>query len=224
MGPFSKLIHSKYPFSFTISDLNLIIIDNSNNINNDIIQGVSNLGLSKADLIMHPARFMVLQSLAGQQLTTQEISEAIPSVPKSSLYRHLKILLDGGMIEVAEIRPVKGIQEKVYRLDKAPYLGPEDMSGVTKDKHIRYFASYLATFLQGFADYLDSSERLDLLADRVGYTEAKFYTNIEELDQFSKDLNQALIPLLKNKPGKDRHQHKFAVITYPVSHQETNNE
>ena len=77
MGPFSKLIHSKYPFSFTISDLNLIIIDNSNNINNDIIQGVSNLGLSKADLIMHPARFMVLQSLAGQQLTTQEISDVI---------------------------------------------------------------------------------------------------------------------------------------------------
>lgn len=182
------------------------------------------MGSYKVDLIMHPARFMVLQSLAGQQLTTQEISEAIPSVPKSSLYRHLKILLDGGMIEVAETRPVKGIQEKVYRLVKAPYLGPEDMSGVTKDEHIRYFVSYLATLLQGFADYLDSSERLDLLADRVGYTEAKFYTSIEEYNQFNKDLNQALMPLLKNNPGKDRHQHKIAIVTYPVSHEETTNE
>jgi len=182
------------------------------------------LGLSKADLIMHPARFMILQSLAGQQLTTQEISEAIPSVPKSSLYRHLKILLDGGMVEVAETHPVKGIQEKVYRLVKTPYLGPEDMSGVTKDEHIRYFASYLATLLQGFADYLDTSERLDLLADRVGYTEAKFYTHIKELDQFSKDINKALMPLLKNQPGKDRHRHKIAIVTYPVSYEETNNE
>jgi len=202
----------------------IIIINNNNNIIIDIIYGVNDLGSTKADLIMHPARFMILQSLAGQQLTTQEISEAIPSVPKSSLYRHLKKLLDGGMVEVAEIRPVKGIQEKVYRLVKAPYLGPEDMSGVTKDEHIQYFASYLATLLQGFADYLDTSERLDLLADRVGYTEAKFYSNIEEFDLFSKDLNKALMPLLKNQPGKGRRRHKIAFVTYPVSLEETNNE
>jgi DNA-binding transcriptional ArsR family regulator len=202
----------------------VIIIDNNNIINNDINQGTDNLGTSKADLIMHPARFMILQSLAGQQLTTQEISEAIPSVPKSSLYRHLKILLDGGMVEVAETRPVKGIHEMVYRLVKAPYLGPEDMSGVTKDEHLRYFASYLATLLQGFADYLDTSERLNLLADRVGYTEAKFYADTEELDQFSKDLNQSLLTLLKNKPGKNRHKHKIAFVTYPVSHEEIHNE
>ena len=182
------------------------------------------MGSSKAELILHPARFMILQTLAGQQLTTQEISDALPSVPKSSIYRHLKSLYDGGMIEVAEIHPVKGIQEKVYRLTQAPYLGPEDMSGVNKEDHLRYFASYLATLLQGFADYLETSERLDLLADRVGYTEAKFYANIKELDQFSNDLNQVLMPLLKNQPGSDRHRHKIAFVTYPVQHEETHNE
>jgi DNA-binding transcriptional ArsR family regulator len=167
---------------------------------------------------------MILQTLAGQQLTTQEISEALPSVPKSSIYRHLKSLYDGGMVEVAETRPVKGLQEKVYRLSQAPYLGPEDMSGLNKEEHLRYFASYLATLLQGFADYLEASKMLDLLADRVGYTEAKIYANTEDLDQFGKDLNQLLAPLLKNKSGKDRHRHKIAFVSYPVHHEETQNE
>jgi hypothetical protein len=207
----------------TKSTVTIIIIDNSNSINNDNNQE-NTLGSSKADLILHPARFMVLQTLAGQQLTTQEISEALPSVPKSSIYRHLKLLHDGGMIEVAATHPVKGIPEKVYRLAQAPYLGPEDMSGLNQEEHLRYFASYLATLLQGFADYLDFSEKLDLLADRVGYTEAKFYANNKELDQFSKDLNQMLMPLLKNQPGSDRHRHKIAFVTYPVHHEETHNE
>ncbi|MCP4428431.1 MAG: helix-turn-helix domain-containing protein, partial [Chloroflexi bacterium] len=85
------------------------------------------MGLRKADLIIHPIRFRILQTLAAETLTTQEIAERLPGTPKSSIYRHLKTLLAGEAITVAETRSVKGIQEKVYRLAQRPYLGPDDL-------------------------------------------------------------------------------------------------
>ncbi len=176
--------------------------------------------LKKVDLVIHPVRLRILQTLTQsahtQGATTQQIAGALPDTPKSSIYRHLKLLLDGEMIEVAETRLVHGIQEKIYRLLQLPRLGAEDMAGLTAEDHLRYFTTYTATLLQGFADYLQASPGLDLAADRTGYTEVTFYANQAELDQFGAALNQALLPFLQNPPGDDRHKHKIAVITHPI--------
>jgi predicted ArsR family transcriptional regulator len=43
------------------------------------------------------------------------------------LYRHIKKLLDGGMIEVAETHAVKGTPEKTYRLLQTPNITVEDV-------------------------------------------------------------------------------------------------
>ena len=68
--------------------------------------------MKKADLIIHPVRLRIMQALTNQTLTTQEITDELGDVPKSSVYRHLKMLLDGGLIAVAETNLVKGIGEK----------------------------------------------------------------------------------------------------------------
>ena len=140
---------------------NVIIIDNI--INVDIIHQGKKMDADlkkKADLLIHPIRLQILQTLTNGSLTTQEISDALPSIPKSSIYRHLRLLLTGGMIKVAETRSVRGIQEKVYRLLQAPHLGPEDVAGLTREDHLGYFTTYTATLLQGFADYLDSISKI----------------------------------------------------------------
>jgi hypothetical protein len=123
------------------------------------------------------------------------------------------------MIVVAETRLVNGIQEKVYRLAQRPYLSAEDVAGMTADDHLRTFTNYVMTLLQGFADYLAAAGATpDLLADRVGYTEAIFWATDAELDQFQTALNQALLPLLPNDGGGNgRRRRKIAVVSHPVS-------
>ena len=177
------------------------------------------MSLTKVDLIMHPVRFRILRTLAAAPLTTQEIDEQLPDVPKSSIYRHLKLLLDGAMIDVAETRLVKGIQEKVYRLLQRPYLSADDMTGLTSDEHLQTFTTYVMTLLQGFADYLDTAgETPDLLADQVGYTEVAFWATAAELDGIQTVLNQAVLPLLSNDGhGNGRRRHKVALITHPIT-------
>ena len=177
---------------------------------------------SKADLIIHPVRLRILQSLTLESLTTQDIAERLSDIPKSSIYRHLKALLDGGMVTVAETRQVKAIEEKVYRLAQAPRLGPDEVANLTPEEHLRYFTTYIATLLQEFATYLDASPQVDFGADRVGYTEATFYATPEEFDRFAKTLNESLLPLTENEPDDERQLRKVAVIVYPLKQKKGN--
>lgn len=178
------------------------------------------MGSSKADLIIHPVRFRILQTLATETLTTQTIAERLPDVPKSSIYRHLRALLDGQMIAVAETRPVKGILEKAYRLAQRPYLGPDDLIGVSADDHMRHFTTYVMTLLQGFSDYLTAAEpTIDFVADRVGYTEAVFYATDAEMDALQSDLNAAFLKVARNESedGREngRKKRKIAIVSHP---------
>ncbi|UCG23539.1 MAG: helix-turn-helix domain-containing protein [Chloroflexota bacterium] len=174
------------------------------------------MAINSVELVIHPVRLRILQSLESGEKTTQEIADRLPDVPKSSLYRHLRLLLEGEFVIVAEIRLVQGIQEKVYELSRPARLGAEDVADLTADDHLRYFTTYLMTVLRGFSDYLSESGEIDFIADRVGYSEVSFWATGRELDEFAAQLNRALTPLLENLEGEGRRRRKLAVIGHPL--------
>jgi len=177
------------------------------------------LALKKIDLILHPVRFRILRLLGNDSLTTQQISDRLTNVPKSSIYRHLKLLLEGGVVDVAQTQLVHGIQEKTYQLVQPTHLSAGDMAGLSADEHVQYFTTYVMTLLQDFSYYLKDAESaesgIDLLTDRVGYTEVILQATPAELDVFQKELNEAVLKLLKNEPGPGRRPFKLAVIGHP---------
>ncbi len=176
---------------------------------------------SKASLVIHPVRLRILQVLIDGSKTTHDISLLLPDVPTSSLYRHLKILLNGKMIGVDETRLVRGIQEKVYKIAQSPRLMSEDLIGIKADEHLQMFTTYVVALIQGYAKYLERTTVPDLEDDRVGYNEITAWVTDEQLDEFGRKLNEVLVPLLGQEPGPGRHQHKLAVITYPIDNSRT---
>jgi DNA-binding transcriptional ArsR family regulator len=169
-----------------------------------------------ADLILHPVRYQILQSLYESRKTTQEIAEDMPSTPKSSIYRHLKVLLEAGLVQIVEIRQVNGIQEKVYQAGELPRVKNEDMEGHTIDDYKRMAGAYFSAILKGFTEYLDRTPQPDLLKDKVGFTDTRFYASDEELENFRKQLNEILQPLMNNLPDKNKRRHMVSMITYPL--------
>lgn len=173
------------------------------------------------EIVIHPIRLRILQSLEAGPRTTLQIAEKLTDVPKSSLYRHLKLLLKSEFVTVSNIRVVQGIQEKVYQLNRPARLGPEAVSGASADDHLRYFTTYLMVLLRGFSNYLSDSPDPDFVADRAGYSEVSFWASNSELDALAKKINEALRPLLQQEPGKSRRRHRMALITYPDHDKET---
>ncbi|MBK8906285.1 MAG: helix-turn-helix domain-containing protein [Anaerolineaceae bacterium] len=172
--------------------------------------------MRKIELIIHPVRFQILRAIGTETLTTQEIADRLPDTPKSSIYRHLKLLLEHDLIVLADTRLVNGIQEKTYRLDQPARLGPEEMNELSVDDHIRFFTTYALTLVQDFADYVTKNAPVDMLADRTGYTEISFYANTAELDEFQVAINTAVMKLLANQPGNGRSRRKLAVVSQPL--------
>ena len=157
-----------------------------------------------------------MQSLSTSPKTTAEIAEDLPDVPVSSLYRHLKLLLKGRMINVSETRIVQGIQEKKYELVQTPRVRQQDLEGMNSEEHLHLFATYLVSLLQGFGQYVDASVDINYEVDKTGYTEVDIQASSEEFDALSKKLNAAVIPVLQNKPGPTRRLRKLAIITFPL--------
>ena len=178
------------------------------------------MNTSKIDLIIHPVRLRILQAIGTDKVNTQTIADRLPDIPKSSIYRHLKLLLSGDFVVVAETEAVRGTVEKFYQLAQRPYLGPEEMSNLTADEHLHYFNVYLMALQQSFAAYLQAAEatatKLDLLQDRVGYTELSFFATTAELDALFAAINQAVQTLLQNRPESGRQRHKLVTITHPL--------
>lgn len=178
--------------------------------------------MNKADLIIHPIRLRILRELSSAELTTQELSERLEDAPTSSIYRHMKLLLDGDLVEVAETRMVKGIQEKTYRLTRPAILGPDDVANWTAADHLGYFTTYALTLIHDFNAYVSSAEEkqgnLDFAADRAGYRELYLYATTAELDAAIGAINAALLPLLQNEAGKGkRRKYKLATILHPMN-------
>ena len=90
---------------------------------------------SKTDLIMHPIRIRILLALVDRKLTPLQLGEQLADVPQATLYRHLNKLMQGGLLEVIEERPVRGTVEKVYGLNQnaAAQIVSVNMENASKD-------------------------------------------------------------------------------------------
>lgn len=170
---------------------------------------------TKADLLLHPVRMRIMLALAGQRLTAQQLSEALPDVAQATLYRQINRLAQGGVLEVVEQRPVRGTVEKVYALvGQNANLTAEELSGASREENLRYFLTFLAGLLGDYERYLRRAT-IDPLADGAGYRAVPLHLSDEEFRQMVLALNTALLPFLQHAPSPERRTRLLATILIP---------
>ena len=171
---------------------------------------------SATDLLFHPVRMRIVVALArGARLTAQQLGETLADVPAPTLYRQLNKLRVGGMLEVVEERRVRGAVERVYALRERGTSLSADLAHASRDDHMRYFTTFVASLLGDYARYL-RRETIDPAADGVGYRQAVFFLSDEEFARMVADLNRALLPYLTNQSAPGRTRRIFSTIVMPV--------
>jgi DNA-binding transcriptional ArsR family regulator len=112
---------------------------------------------NKADVIFHPVRIRIVQTLFGsKQLTAQQLVGATGGCSIATLYRHLNQLVEAEVIAVVEERPMRGAVEKVYALapNSSLVFTPEDWRTVSPQDQLRYFNILIGTLLNDFGRYV----------------------------------------------------------------------
>jgi DNA-binding transcriptional ArsR family regulator len=168
------------------------------------------------ELLGHPARLRIVHALRGDRtLTTAQIGDLLPDISKATVYRHVELLLSGGILEVAAEERVRGAVQRHYRLHRArASLDRETRESLTPDDHRRGFAAATAALVAEFNAYLDRDDS-DPSADPVGYQQHAIWLTPSELAAMVGELRAAIVPRLGNLSAPDRTRYLLSPILFP---------
>lgn len=172
------------------------------------------------ELMFHPVRLRIVHALStakGEGRTTAELAEQLSDVPRTSIYRQVGLLLDGGILEVADERRVRGVVERWLRLRHGSAAISEDVAArLTTDEHRTAFAAATASLLGEFTRYLDTG-RADPTADEVGYRQGVVWMTPDERHALMTDLTKLLRARASAQPGPGRVPHLMSFIAFPTA-------
>ncbi len=174
-------------------------------------------GVDIVDLLLHPVRIRIVRAfVGGRPLTTAELGERLPDVPKTTLYRHVGTLAAAGLLEVTAERRVHGAVERTYRLDRTrTRISPQDAAAMTLDDHRRGFAAAMAALLADFNAYLDR-QNADPTADMVGYVQVPLWLSKEEVSSMAEQVSEMLASRMDNAPESGRQLYLLSPILFPI--------
>ena len=110
------------------------------------------LGRDFADVVMNPVRQRIFQYLLLHETgTVKEIRKALPDVPGASLYRHMKLLTEHGILTVVGENRIRGTVESIYSLNKSA-LEIDDDGTAVQTALLGLSASFARYFSGGGAD------------------------------------------------------------------------
>ncbi|WP_310723084.1 helix-turn-helix domain-containing protein [Streptomyces sp. N2A] len=169
------------------------------------------------DLLLHPVRLRITYAMSGERTcTTAELCAALPDVPKTTVYRHVGLLAEGGVLEVVDEQRVRGAVERRYRLRRdRMVIGPEAGASMSLDDHRRGFAAAMAALLAEFNAYLDRPGT-DPFADSVGYRQGTLWLSPDELADLISELRHSFASRAGNGPAPGRKPHLLSSIFFPT--------
>jgi DNA-binding transcriptional ArsR family regulator len=172
--------------------------------------------VATADLLLHPVRLRILQTLSGAgPLTTSQLRDRLPDVPPATLYRHVAMLADAGVLEVAAEKRVRGAVERSYRLrEEKAVIDPAARAAMTREEHRRAFTAFSASLIADFDRYL-AHDSADPTADGVAYRQAAVWLTEEENAALVEQIAEAVTALAGNTPDGGRTRRYVSLVVIP---------
>ncbi len=172
--------------------------------------------MTSADLLLHPVRLRIVQAFLGDRaLTTSRLRDELPDVPPASLYRHVALLVDAGVLSVVAERRVRGAVERTYVLRvAAASVNLDEVERMSREDHRQAFMAFVAGLLGDFDRYL-SRDEIDLLRDGVGFRMAGVWLDDAELTEFLRELARVVQPRLANGPRPGRTRRLLGSVLLP---------
>jgi DNA-binding transcriptional ArsR family regulator len=169
------------------------------------------------ELLLHPVRVRVVHALSGGQTrTTSELCARLPDVSKATVYRHVSLLVEGGLLEVAGERRVHGAVERHYRLHKGrAAISDDEAASMSLEDHRHGFAAATAALVAEFGAYLDRAHA-NPTADLVGYRQIPLWLSPAELNELIGNLRRLVVSNMRNEAGPGRRRYLLSPILFPI--------
>ena len=167
--------------------------------------------MEMAEIVLNPVRQRIFQYLLVHETgTVKEIRKALPDVPSASLYRHMKILTENGILMVVGENRIRGTVESIYSLNKSA-LEIDDADGVAVQ-------TALLGICASFAKYF-SSGHADPKKDLLLMTTCTLTLSDEEFMNFLSEINQVAVKYMDIPIKEGRKTRQITLISAPTDGQ-----
>lgn len=171
------------------------------------------MSLKNFAVINHPVRMRIYQALCMETLSTNQLAQRLPDVPKPSLYRHIHHMLEAGVITVAHTRSVNGIEERFFAAAKE-LIAPEDLR---RAESLEQFADHVQLYGNGVTQELVRYilSRSELRVQDIAVRDHVFYATEQEFIQAREAIYRLLQSLEAQPPAPGRKKYRLFVMGHP---------
>jgi len=170
------------------------------------------------DLLLHPVRLRIVHAMfGGRTRTTSDLCLSLADVPKTTVYRHVGLLSEAGVLEVVSEHRVHGAVERTFRLRRErSVIGADAAASMSLEDHRHGFAAATAALLAEFNAYL-SRQRADPTADSVSYRQFTLWLDPRELAELIAQVRNAILSKMGAKPTPSRTPYLASTLLLPLA-------
>lgn len=162
------------------------------------------------ELLLNPVRLRILQYMAVHRTgVPREMAAYLTDVPLPSLYRHLGKLTEGGVLEVAGEKKVRGTVEKTYQIAEDYFAPPSSKADVYRQIYL-----YLTMMLKEVSAYC-AQEESDPAADMLFLDAISFYATDKEYSDYLEERARLDKKMMENEWNQERKHRSLTVLSLP---------
>jgi DNA-binding transcriptional ArsR family regulator len=162
------------------------------------------------EVILNPIRIRIIQEAAVKQIfTTADLCEKMNDIPRTTLYRHINILLKNNILTVVSEKKIRGSLERAFTLNMGELTNINTLENATHN-----VMGFFINKCMRFQNYLNG-DNPDPNKDKLFLTSSVLMLNDHEFDQFLSDLWE-LIQKYNLEYEDGRKARDISVISSPV--------
>ncbi|MGQ0646836.1 MAG: helix-turn-helix domain-containing protein [Gemmatimonadaceae bacterium] len=175
------------------------------------------MSMTALDLLLHPVRLRIVNALSSRRvLTTGELCARLAGISQATVYRHVGMLVNGGILEVEGEQQVRGAVERRYRLcEERALIAPDEGKAMSRGDHRRAFGSAMAALIAEFNAYIARKDA-NPFEDLVGYRQGTVWLTEGEIATLIREIRGALAAHLANPPAPGRRPYMLSTIFFPI--------
>lgn len=161
------------------------------------------------DIMLNPTRMRIVQTLASKNtITANEICHLINDVPRTTLYRHINLLIEADILSVVEEKKVRGSVERTLALNLGA-LSSQNTDESIPQQAFKFLMNIYAKFETHFKDTTRIHE-----TNKVFFNNTVMMMNDAEFDEFLSEL-QVLFVKHHYDAADGRKPRNISIISAP---------
>lgn len=166
---------------------------------------------SVSQILLNPIRMRIIQEVAAVKgITTTELCKKISDVPRTTMYRHIKILINNNFLAIVSEQRVRGSLERTLALNTSEFSKHNNIENASQNAYDFLMCNYAK-----FHNYF-RGEKPDPHKDKLFLNSTTMMMNDEEFDKFLGELKELIIKY-NYKPSEGRKMRDISIISAPFN-------